>query len=106
MDLKFYNKNILLHQVDNATTLSSSKIIKSKEPKEIIDNIFKIWIQIYGAPEKFLTDNGDEFSSSQFLEMCEAMNVTVKVTAAEFPFSSGLVERHNMIITNMLDKIL
>ena len=106
MDLRFYNKNILLHLVDHATTLSSSKIIKSKEPKEIIDNIFKIWIQIYGTPEKFLTDSGDKFANSQFLEMCEAMNVTVKVTAAEFPFSSGLIERHNMIITNILDKIL
>ena len=39
MDLKFYNENILILLVDHATRLSSSKIIKSKEPKEIIDNI-------------------------------------------------------------------
>ena len=58
MDLKFYN-SIPLHLVDHAKTLSSSKIIKSKEPKEIIGNIFKIWIQIYGAPEIFSTDNED-----------------------------------------------
>ena len=38
--------------------------------------------------------------------MCEAMNITVKVTVAESPFSNGLIERHNMIIANMLDKIL
>ena len=43
-DLKFYNGNILLHLVDHATRLSSSKILKSKEPKEIIDNILKIFI--------------------------------------------------------------
>ena len=104
MDLKFYNGNILLHLVDYATRLLSSKIIKSKEPKEIIDNIFKIWIHIYRAPEKFLTDNGGEFSNCQFLEMCEAINITV--TAAESPLSNGLVERHNMIIENILDKIL
>ena len=77
-------------------------IIKSKEPKEIIDSIFKIWIHIYGAPETFLTDNGGEFASSHFSEM----KITVKVTAAESPFSNGLVKRHNMIIANMLDKIL
>ena len=53
MDLKFYNGNILLHLLNHATKLSSSKIIKSKESKEIIDNIFKIWIQIYGALENF-----------------------------------------------------
>ena len=38
--------------------------------------------------------------------MCTAMNITVKVTAAESPFSNGLVERHNFIITDMMDKTL
>ena len=37
--------------------------------------------------------------------MCEAMNITVKVTAAETQHN-GLVERNNMIIANMLDMIL
>ena len=103
MDLKFYNGNILLQLVNYATRLSSSKVIK---PKEISYNTFKISIQIYGAPGKFLTDNGGEFANSQFLEKSEAMNITVKVTAAESPFSNGLVERHNMIIAYMLDKVL
>ena len=43
-DLKFYNGKILLHLADHATRLSSSKILKSKEPKEVIDNILKIFI--------------------------------------------------------------
>ena len=30
----------------------------------------------------------------------------VKVTAAESPFSNGLVERHNFIIADMMDKVL
>ena len=62
--------------------------------------------QIYGVKEKILTDNGGEFANSQFLHMCNAMNITVTGTAVESPFSNGLVKRHNMIITNMLDKIL
>ena len=38
--------------------------------------------------------------------MCKAINITVKVTAAESPFSNGLVERHNFIIADMMDKTL
>ena len=34
------------------------------------------------------------------------MNITVKVTAAESPFSNGLVERYNFIIADMMDKVL
>ena len=38
--------------------------------------------------------------------MYEAMNITVKANSSGSPFSDGLVERHNMIIVNMLDKII
>lgn len=34
------------------------------------------------------------------------MNIVLKFTAAEASFSTGLVERHNMIIVDMLDKVL
>jgi len=56
MDLKFYNGKILLHLVDHATRLSASTIVPSKNPDVIIRAIFKSWIQIFGAPEKFLSN--------------------------------------------------
>ena len=99
MDLKF---RILLHFIDHATRLSVPGFVKSKETEVIL----KSQIQIYGAPEKFLTDNDGEFANSNFIDMAECMNVTVKVTAAQSPFSNGLVARHNSIITDMMDKVL
>ena len=93
MDLKFYEGRILLHLIDHATRLSVSSFVKSKEPEVILKAIFKPWIQIYAAPEKFLTDNSREFANCKFIDMVESMNITVKVTAAESPCSNGLVER-------------
>ena len=90
---KFYRRKILLHLVDHATRLSASSVIPSKDPGVIIKYVFKIWIQINGSAEKFLTDNGAEFANQEFLDMCEAMNITVKTTAVEAPFSNGLTER-------------
>ena len=106
MDLKFNKERILLHLIDHATRLSVSNFVKSKELEVILKAIFKSWIQIYGAPEKFLTDNGGEFANSKFLDMAESMNIAVNVTAAEPPFSNGLAERYNFIITDMMDKVL
>ena len=40
------------------------------------------------------------------MELCEAFNITVKTTGAEAPWSNGLIERHNLIIANMLDRVL
>ena len=44
--------------------------------------------------------------NDQFLSMCEKMNITVLTTAAESPWSNGLVERHNAVLEDMLNKVL
>ena len=51
-----------------------------------------MWISIFGAPSKFFSDNREEFSNEDYMELCKAMNITIKKTAAEAPFSNGLCE--------------
>ena len=106
MDLKFYDGYILLHCVDHATRLSMSVRISSKEPRVILTALFKHFIGVWGTVEKFLSDNGGEFANSQFMEMCEKLNIRFILTAGESPFSNGLVERHNLVLSDMLDKVL
>ena len=106
MDLKFYKKRILLHLIDHATRLSSSTMIPSKDPEVVIKAVFKSWIQVYSSAEKFMSDNGGEFANKKFIEICESMNIRFMLTAAESPFSNGLVERHNLLLSEMLDKTL
>ena len=38
--------------------------------------------------------------------MCESMKINFKLTGAESPWSNGLVERHNLILGDMQDRIL
>ena len=44
--------------------------------------------------------------NATFIEMCEQMNITVKNTAGRSPWSNGIVERHNLVISEMLEKVL
>ena len=106
MDLKFFKGHIILHLIDHLTRFSAAVICKSKEPRVIIDAIFKCWISVFGPPKKFLTDNGGEFANSYFLEMAESFGIRVVTTAAESPWSNGLVERHNATLAEMLYKTL
>ena len=106
MDLKFFDGKIILHLIDHLTRFSSAIVVKSKEAKEIVNGIVRCWIAIFGPPKKFLTDNGGEFASSTFLELAESMNIRVLNTAAESPWSNGLVERHNGTLGVMLNKIM
>ena len=106
MDLKFYQGKIILHLIDHATRLSAAVQIPSKHPKAIIKTILSNWISVYGAAENFLTDNGGEFENQDFIQLCEAFNISVKTTGAEAPWSNGLVERHNLALSEMLNKVL
>ena len=92
MDLKEWTKdesNVwFLHLVDHATRFSQSIVIRSKSKEVIVNGIFKIWMTVFGHPQKFLVDNGGEFNNSEFHEFCESLNVKVKTTAAESPWSN------------------
>ena len=81
------------------------RLIKKLSDKYQICQIY-IYIYIEKPPLPLPTPNGGQFTNSLFLEMCKVMYITVRVTATESPFSNRLVERHNMIIENMLNKIL
>ena len=106
MDLKKFDNVHLLHVIDHVTRLSACAVIRNKKPATIIDNLFKIWIGIYGSPKQFLSDNGGEFNNETFRDLCEKLNVTVRTTAAESPWSNGICERHNAVLADMIRKVI
>lgn len=93
--------------MDIATRFSVLTVIYSKNKETIVDQIMQMWIGTgLGTPLKFLTDNGGEFTSETYREVCENLNITTLCTAAESPFSNGLCERNHAVIDNVLQKIL
>ena len=106
MDLKFYRQKIILHLVDHATRLSMAVFIPNKVASTVVKAILQHWVAVYGATDQFFSDNGGEFINKEFVELCERFNIDVKTTGAEAPWSNGLVERHHVLITHMLDKVL
>lgn len=110
MDLKEWkegmSKTWFLHMVDHATRYSASSVIKSKRKDVIVAQMFDIWVKIFGYPNKILVDNGGEFDNHEFQDFCENLNIKIKTTAAESPWSNGLVERHNGIIGENVTKIM
>ena len=109
MDLKtwsFHGNVLLIHLVDHLTRYSASSVIRSKRKEVIIESIFKIWISIFGSPMAVLVDNGGEFNNGEFTSLCENFNINIKTTAAESPWSNGLIERHNSVLGNIVSKMM
>ena len=64
------------------------------------------WVEIFGTPNLFLSDNGGEFHNELFKEMGEQLNINIKATAAESPWSNSIVEKQNGVIENMMEKVM
>ena len=100
LDLKEYihNESWILHLIDSFTRYSAARIITSKKPDIIIKNIFMMWVTYFGAPVRFMSDNGGEFNNNSYRIMNEQLNIVTSTTAAESPFSNGICERHNLVV--------
>ena len=110
MDLKFITINdrkyIIFHMIDLFTRYSAASVIKSKHKEVIVDEIMKHWIAIFGTPQSIFADNGGEFNNELLRDVAELLDVSIASTAAESPWSNGVVERHNATLGNMIYKIV
>ena len=68
MDLKHFRCGIyFLHLIDLHTRFSLAKIIQSKHPSVIVQNVIMMWVTNgFETPEKFLIDNGDKFANESY----------------------------------------
>ena len=106
MDLKAWEDKYFLVMVDMATRYCNACVINKKTPRIIVDAVMRHWIALFGAPRKFLTDNGGEFNNEEFRSMCENFNTVVMCTAAESPWSNGICERLNAVLKDNVLKVL
>ena len=93
MDLKEINGFKILHLIDHATCYSAVTIVKLKQKEEIVKAIFKIWITLFGHPNEILSDNGGELNNYAWCDLSDQLNVFIRTTPGEFPWSNGITER-------------
>jgi transposase InsO family protein len=68
----------------------------------IADKFVTEFVTRYGIPEQIHTDQGQDFMSKVFTEMCTLLQVDKTRTTPYRPMSDGLVERLNRTIQQML----
>ena len=92
-----------IHFLDDFTKYSNAVVIYKKDISGVA--FMKCWISNYGAPNKVHSDNGGEFISDEFMEICEMFNIKLTASPAYAPWSNGPVERHNQTLSTMVLKV-
>ncbi len=74
----------------------------SKIAKVFVEN----WILHCGVPLELHTDQGRNFKSNLFAEMCKLLKINKIRTTALHPQSDGMVERFNRTFLQHLSKVV
>ncbi|CAI6373983.1 unnamed protein product [Macrosiphum euphorbiae] len=94
------NKYILVI-VDNLTKFTCLFAAKDTSTNGTIDNLTTL-VQMFGLPNRLVTDRGTCFTARKFEEFCEEKGVHHTLTSTRRPQANGQVERTNSIVLSML----
>ena len=107
IDLKTFKDIYIIHFTDMFTRFHKSKVIRRKTPKVIVDAVATVWLASgFGAPKKFLVDNGGEFDNEEYRELSEKFNIEICTTSAYSPWSNGICERNHYVVDLCIQKMM
>ena len=80
--------------------------IPDVEAKTVAEKMVSKFICRYGVPVQYHTDQGSQFTSALFQEMCKILHIDKTRNSSNHPQSSGLVKKLNGTIEDMLSKFI
>ncbi|KAG5888709.1 hypothetical protein JTB14_035774 [Gonioctena quinquepunctata] len=99
------NKYILV-AMDYFSKWAEAYALPNQEAITVADVLVKEWICRFGIPMELHSDQGRNFESNLFQEICLLLNIRKTRTTALHPQSDGMVERMNRTINRHLSKVV
>ena len=96
----------ILVVADYFTKFTEIYPLRNCDAETVAETIFKGWIKRYGCPRAIHSDQGMQFESRLFQEMCRLLQMNKTRTTPYHPQSDGLVERQNRTIKTALSKYI
>ena len=95
----------VLVMTDHFTRYAVAVPTKNSTAKTTADVLYQQFIVKYGIPHKIHTDQGPNFESNLFQELCSIMGIKKSRTTPYHPMSNGQCERFNKSLVSMLSTL-
>ena len=92
----------LLVIVDRFTKLVKTVPLKNISASSVARAFVTHWVFNFGPPTDLISDNGKQFTSKFFLDVCRILKVHNAFTTTYHPQTNGQVERFNRTIVSTL----
>ncbi|CAC5392819.1 unnamed protein product [Mytilus coruscus] len=98
--------NYLLVIGDYFTKFVHAIPLKSQEAEVVAQTLVNSFISIFGVPSQIHTDQGADFESQLFQELCKLIDIDKTRTTVMRPQSNGMAERFIRTLENMLSSFV
>ena len=88
--------------VDHFSKFAVAVPLVHQKAEDVADAFFTHWVLRFGCPMRLHTDQGANFESTLFAELCAKCHVAKSRTMAYNPQSNGAVERLNRTLLGLL----
>ena len=99
------NKYVLV-VADYFTKWTEAFPMKNQEASTVATIFVEEWVSRYGVPAVLHSDQGRNFESSLFRQVCELLGIQKTRTSPLHPQSDGMVERFNRTLLNAVAKMV
>jgi transposase InsO family protein len=91
---------------DHFTKWAEAIPIRNHTATIVADALFKNVFMRYGMPMRLLSDQGAEFESKLFQQLCEMASIAKIRTTPYRPSTNGMIERFHRTLNSMLAKVI
>ena len=105
LPLSFNRNRFVLVIVDHATRFPEAIPLRNIEASTIADEMIKFFSRV-GIPREILTDQGTNFTSALFTQLCRKLNIDKLQSSPYRPETNAIVERFNGTLKSMLKKLV
>jgi len=98
--------NYILTAIDLFSKYAEAIPIRNKETITVARALFDVIISRYGVPLALLSDQGMEFESGIFKELCRLTGIEKLRTVSYKPSTNGAVERFHRTLNSLLAKMV
>lgn len=88
----------ILEVGDYFTKFTEAYPVENITAETVADVMFRAWIKRYGCPVEVHSDQGKQYESNLFLELCRMLQINKTRTTPLHPRSDGMIERMNRTI--------
>ena len=100
------NRFYVAHAIDFVSRFQMAQVLPDKSSDSVVEFLSTRWLPIFGPPRVMIADQGKEFTSWTFEELCARHGILLWHCAVQAPWQNGVCERGGGVLKALATAVI